>query len=267
MRVYFSDARTLMQQGIALQYGQPLAVFVEALNGTLPVSVTVHGADEIAVLLRLQREFGFRLIIHGGAEAHLVAPKLAAATPPVAVVLTSRVPPSTFETFRVRDDALTILQQAGVQWAIQAASEDNARNLRWEGGWQRRYNPSLTGGQIIAGRTVNVKRIFGVSGDAATATEWARGVGEVEAVHAGELCGVPRRSAGCGESCAADGAGCGCGVPADPVLRRVRKSGGCQRVVEGRGRAENAGRDGGKSRLDNGASGSASLVGMCISCV
>ena len=179
LRAYFEEARILLQQQDRLQWSEPLAYFVQALNGSLPVSVTVHGADEIAVLLRLQREYGFRLIIHGGAEAHLVASKLAAANPPVAVVFTSRVPPSTYETSRVRDDALTILQAAGVQWAIQAASEDNARNLRWEGGWQRRYNPTLTTGQIIAGMTVNVRRIFGVSGDAATATAWAHGVGEV----------------------------------------------------------------------------------------
>ena len=179
LRAYFSEAQLLLQQAAPLQWTAPLVPFVLALNGSLPVSVTVHGADEIAILLRLQREFGFRLIIHGGAEAHLVASKLAAASPPVAVVFTSRVPPSTFETSRARDDALTILQAAGVQWAIQAASADNARNLRWEGGWQRRYNPSLTTGQIIAGMTVNVKHIFGVSSDAVSATEWAHGVGEV----------------------------------------------------------------------------------------
>ena len=135
LRSLFSRARTALSQGGAgLQWSDGLSAFVQALNGSLPVSVTVHGADEIGVLLRLQREFGFRMIIHGGAEAHLVAAKLAAATPPVAVVFSSRVPPSTFETSRVRDDSLTILNNAGVQWAIQAASEDNARNLRW-GRW------------------------------------------------------------------------------------------------------------------------------------
>ena len=179
LRQLFTDAAYALEQGAPLIWTSTLGAFMQAVNGTLPVSVTVHGADEISVLLRLQREFGFRLIIHGGAEAHLLAPKLAAATPPVSVVMTSRVPPSTFETSRVRDDALSVLQAAGVQWAIQAASEDNARNLRWEGGWQRRYNPSLSTGQIIAGMTVNVRRIFGIGGDALSATEWARGVGEV----------------------------------------------------------------------------------------
>ena len=180
LRSLFSAARSSMQQGTMLNWQDPLNAFVQSLNGTLPVSVTVHGADEIAVLLRLQREFGFRLIIHGGAEAHLVAKKLADAQPPVAVVFTSRLPPSTFETSRTQNYALTVLQEAGVQWAIQAASEDNARNLRWEGGWMRRYNPSLSTGQIIAGMTVNVKHIFNLSGDNPSATDWAHGVGEVK---------------------------------------------------------------------------------------
>ena len=161
-----------------LNYSDPtdrLFAFRLAIAGRLPVSVDVHGADEILALLRLQRSFGFRLIIQGGAEAHLVAAQLAATTPPTAVVFTSRVPPSAFETLRTRDDSLRLLQAAGVWWGVQSASEDNARNLRWEGGWQRRYS-GLSTGQILQGMTVSIARIFDLhSAD----SPWAAGVGQI----------------------------------------------------------------------------------------
>ena len=132
--------------------------------GRLPVSMEVHGADEIRTILRVHRQFPFRLIIQGGAEAWLVANFIAAASrlAPVWVVLTSRVPPSSFETYRSSDTGLSVLRRAGVQWALQSASEDNARNLRWEAGWQKEYN-GLSTAEAVAGITVNVRRAFGLT--------------------------------------------------------------------------------------------------------
>ena len=149
---------------------------VQALMGRLPISVDVHGADEILALLRIQRAFPFHLIIQGGAEAYLVAREIAASSHPVAVVLTSRVPPSSFETYRQSDYGLSTLRQAGVRWAIQSASEDNARNLRWEAGWQKEYN-GLTTAEALAGITTHVRRAFEI--DPRYGTVWAAGLGEI----------------------------------------------------------------------------------------
>lgn len=55
------------------------------INGTLPLVITVHSADVIAALLKLKStvetatQTPLRLIIYGGAEAHLLASDLAAA--------------------------------------------------------------------------------------------------------------------------------------------------------------------------------------------
>jgi len=65
--------------------------FAHIVNGTLPLVIQVHSADAIAALLRVKAEVEslsptgskLRLIIHGGAETHLVAPALAAAKVPV----------------------------------------------------------------------------------------------------------------------------------------------------------------------------------------
>ncbi|KAH6615991.1 hypothetical protein B0J18DRAFT_493799 [Chaetomium sp. MPI-SDFR-AT-0129] len=61
------------------------------VNGTLPLVLTVHSADVIAAVLKVKHTVEdvlhqqgdttttLRLVIHGGAEAHLLAPQLAAA--------------------------------------------------------------------------------------------------------------------------------------------------------------------------------------------
>lgn len=69
------------------------AYLQQAVNGTLPLVITVHSADTIAALLKVKAAVEaasptnsrLRLVILGGAEAHLVADELAAAG--VAVVL------------------------------------------------------------------------------------------------------------------------------------------------------------------------------------
>jgi len=72
------------------KYTQATA-FAHIVNGTLPLVIQVHSADAIAALLRVKAEVEalspthskLRLIIHGGAETHLVAPALAEANVPV----------------------------------------------------------------------------------------------------------------------------------------------------------------------------------------
>lgn len=58
----------------------------------------VNQMDQIASMLRLKRQFGFRLIVLGGAEAHLLADRLAAEN--VSVILNpslSRLAPDSYE--------------------------------------------------------------------------------------------------------------------------------------------------------------------------
>ncbi len=62
----------------------------------IPVVAHVNQADQIASVVRLKKDLGFRLIIMGGAEAHLVSSLLASADVPVIWI---RTPPSTFENW------------------------------------------------------------------------------------------------------------------------------------------------------------------------
>lgn len=47
-----------------------------------------------------QAEFNLTVVILGGAEAHVIADTLAAAVPPVSVLLQARMPPNNFDTLR-----------------------------------------------------------------------------------------------------------------------------------------------------------------------
>jgi imidazolonepropionase-like amidohydrolase len=54
-----------------------LEILVRVLDGELPWCQHVHRADDIATAIRLADEFGYRLIINHGTEAHLLADLIA----------------------------------------------------------------------------------------------------------------------------------------------------------------------------------------------
>ncbi len=60
-----------------------MQVLLAVLRRELPWRQHVHRADDIATALRLAEEFGYRLIVDHGTEAHLLADLLAAADVPV----------------------------------------------------------------------------------------------------------------------------------------------------------------------------------------
>ncbi len=64
----------------------------EVLRGTIPWRQHCHRADDIATAVRIADEFGYRLVIDHGTEAHLIADLLAARNIPVLIgpLFTSR---------------------------------------------------------------------------------------------------------------------------------------------------------------------------------
>ncbi len=62
-----------------------LEALAALLRGERTALVSAHRANDIEAALRLQREFGFRMILDGGAEAYLVLDDLKAAGVPVFV--------------------------------------------------------------------------------------------------------------------------------------------------------------------------------------
>jgi len=157
LRIYFQKA-SIAIQGNATSSNDP---FILALQGQIPVVAHIHQADVIASILRLQSQFPFQLIIVGGAEAHVIANKLA--NPSVSVILKSRVPPDDFDTQRSSDSAIKTLVTAGVKVGLAVDDTDNVRNLRWEAGFAVEAGLSFV--QALAAITSNVADLFGINSD------------------------------------------------------------------------------------------------------
>jgi imidazolonepropionase-like amidohydrolase len=69
-----------------------LEALLLVLHGEIPWRQHCHRADDIATAMRIAREFGYRLVIDHGTEAHLLADQIAAAGIPVVIgpLFTSR---------------------------------------------------------------------------------------------------------------------------------------------------------------------------------
>lgn len=142
-----------------------LTALARVFSERLPLVAHTHRADDIAALLRLQEASGppgkpaLALVIAGGAEAHVVADRLAAAKVPV-ILGPVRERPYAFSTKRSTQEAAALLHAAGVTLALATADTFNARHLRWEAGY------AVAGGlpwqAALAGVTRNVAQIFGL---------------------------------------------------------------------------------------------------------
>lgn len=104
-------------EGKAFERDNTLEVLVRVLDGELPWCQHCHRADDIATALRLAEEFGYRLVVNHGTEAHLIADLIAAKNIPVIIgpLFTSRT------KVEVRARSLRnpgILARAGVDLAI-----------------------------------------------------------------------------------------------------------------------------------------------------
>ncbi|RWZ51854.1 amidohydrolase [Labedella phragmitis] len=124
IRQAFIDAQDYAEaRAAAARDGKPFSrdlakdTLVRVLDGELVWDQHVHRHDDIATALRLQDEFGYRLVINHGTEAHKIADVLAERDVPVIFgpMLTSR------SKVELKDRAignLAILARAGVRVAI-----------------------------------------------------------------------------------------------------------------------------------------------------
>lgn len=85
----------------------------DVLTGKRLVHFHTHRADDIMTVLRLQREFGFKVLIQHGMEAWKVAPELAKAGVPVSSIVVDS-PGGKLEAMESRLETPGLLEQAGV---------------------------------------------------------------------------------------------------------------------------------------------------------
>jgi len=85
----------------------------EVLDGKRVVHFHTHRADDIMTILRLQKEFGFRLVLHHVSEGWKVADEIAKAKVPCSIILLD-APGGKLETTDIRFETPAIMDKAGI---------------------------------------------------------------------------------------------------------------------------------------------------------
>lgn len=121
LRAAFTDARSYQSRrdiaGSSVDADLTHQTLGRVLGGELTWHQHAHRADDIVTAIRIAEEFGYRLVLHHGTEAHLIADLLAERDVPVVVgpLLTGRTKPELRnKTLR----AAGILARAGVRIAL-----------------------------------------------------------------------------------------------------------------------------------------------------
>ena len=134
------------------------------LAGRVPLLIVADKASDIEAALRLAREYSLRIVIGSGAEAWMVADKLAAAKVPVLVGSMVNIPGS-FATLGARQENPGLLRRAGVEVALIGTGSDpdafNVRNIKQEAGNAVAYG--MTWDDALRAITLTPAEIFGVA--------------------------------------------------------------------------------------------------------
>jgi len=97
-------------------------VFADVLAGQLPLLVTVNRATDIDAALRVQAEFGIRIVLDSAAEAYLATDRIKAAGVPVILHPTMRRA-GMGETENISFETAAKLRAAGIPVALQSGYE------------------------------------------------------------------------------------------------------------------------------------------------
>ena len=158
----YSRNRRVWEQGARRDYSlsrKDLDAMQPVIEGSMPLVVLVDRASDIEQVLKLKEEFGLKLVIASGAEAWMVADKLAAAEVPLILdPLTSL--PETFASLNSTLENAARLEKAGVMFAMVTRDMHNSRNVTQYAGLA--VANGLSYEAALRAITVNPARIYGV---------------------------------------------------------------------------------------------------------
>lgn len=101
---------------------------VEALDGKRVVHFHTHRHDDILTALRLQKEFGFRIVLQHVSDAWAVAPEIAAAKAPSSIIVIDS-PGGKLETKDITYENAVILDRAGALFGFH--TDDSVTDSRF----------------------------------------------------------------------------------------------------------------------------------------
>jgi imidazolonepropionase-like amidohydrolase len=137
-----------------------LEALVEVLDGRRIVHHHTHRHDDILTVLRLQREFGFRVVLHHVSDAWLVADDIAQAGVPASIIVLD-APGGKLEAVDVHARSGAALERAGVLVAYH--TDDGVTDSRFflrSAGLAVRAGMSREG--ALAALTINGARMLGL---------------------------------------------------------------------------------------------------------
>jgi imidazolonepropionase-like amidohydrolase len=186
LRDLIEDTKTYMRRKTDFERAQTrpfvatrrdLEAMIPVVQGREPLTIIADEAAEIREVLNIAKDYGIKTVILGGAEAWMLADRIAAAKVPVLTGAMNNIPGS-FATLGSRQENAALLRKAGVQVGIigNAGGGDeelfNVRNLRYEAGNAVAYGMSWD--DALRAVTLAPAEIYGVAdkvGSLKTGTE------------------------------------------------------------------------------------------------
>lgn len=174
LRELIEDTRAFMRNRAAYERAETrdyaasrldLQAMIPVVEGRLPLLIAADKATDIDAALHLAKDNNLKIIIGGGAEAWMVADKLAAAKVPVMTGAMNNIPGS-FEQLNARQENPSLLRRAGVQVVLignGGGDEEvfNVRNIKQEAGNAVAYGMSWD--DALRAVTLAPAEIFGVT--------------------------------------------------------------------------------------------------------
>lgn len=174
LRELIEDTRAFMRNRAAYERAETrdyaasrldLQAMIPVVEGKLPLLIAADKATDIDAALHLAKDNNLKIIIGGGAEAWMVADKLAAAKVPVMTGAMNNIPGS-FEQLNARQENPGMLRRAGVQVVLignGGGDEEvfNVRNIKAEAGNAVAYGMSWD--DALRAVTLAPAEVFGVT--------------------------------------------------------------------------------------------------------
>ena len=175
LRELIEDTRAFMRNRAAYERAETrdyaasrldLQAMIPVVEGRLPLLVVADKATDIDAALNIARQNNLKIIIGGGAEAWMVADKLAAAKVPVLTGAMNNIPGG-FTTLGQIQENEGLLRRAGVTVVTigNAGNGDeetfNVRNIKQEAGNAVAYGMTWT--DALRSVTLTPAEVFGVS--------------------------------------------------------------------------------------------------------
>lgn len=160
---YYAANRRGYDRGNARPLGQSrldLEALQAVLSGDRPLVVNADRASDLLAAVGIAEEYGLDLVLQGGAEAWMVAGRLAEAGVPVILKpLTNS--PEDFDLLGARFDNAALLHRAGVTVVLSTFDAHNARGLRFEAGNAVRFG--MPDDAALRAVTLTPAEVFGVA--------------------------------------------------------------------------------------------------------